>query len=82
MGNSVIGGYVYRGRALPDLVGAYFFGEGYTGEVWTFDILDPYGTLEPRDLSLFSFASFGEDACGELYVADTWFGGIYKIVHQ
>jgi glucose/arabinose dehydrogenase len=34
VGQSVTGGYVYRGTALPALVGRYVFGDFVTGRIW------------------------------------------------
>ncbi len=31
MGNTVVGGYIYRGAAIPELSGKYVFGEWSTG---------------------------------------------------
>ncbi len=31
VGNVIVGGYIYRGKALPDLTGKYIFGEWSTG---------------------------------------------------
>jgi len=35
-GCSIIGGHVYRGAAIPDLGGTFFFGDYCTGSVWSF----------------------------------------------
>jgi glucose/arabinose dehydrogenase len=68
---SVTGGYVYRGKAHPDLAGGYFFGDYCSGRIWAIDASDnevrePTIVLE----SGHSISSFGEDAAGELYVTD------------
>ena len=34
LGQCIIGGYVYRGKALPELVGKYIYGDYIYGEVW------------------------------------------------
>ncbi|HSG78091.1 MAG TPA: PQQ-dependent sugar dehydrogenase [Acidimicrobiia bacterium] len=68
---SITGGYVYRGFAIPDLVGAYFFGDFCTGGVTGFRV-DGEGVYEIRDwsddLSTPLLASFGIDGFGELYL--------------
>ncbi len=33
-GNSVVGGYVYRGNRFPSLVGSYIFSDSVSGHVW------------------------------------------------
>jgi glucose/arabinose dehydrogenase len=82
-GCSVIGGYVYRGDALPSLQGQYLFGDFCGGWVKSFDAAA--GTPEPVDQPELSpgdnITSFGEDAAGELYVL-TESGGVFKIVPQ
>ena len=69
-GFSVTGGYVYRGTALPALVGRYLFADYGSGRIWR---LVPNGggftSEELLDTSL-SIASFGQGNDGELYVVD------------
>ena len=75
-GFSVTGGYVYRGTALPALVGSYLFADYGSGRIWR---LVPNGGGGSRreellDTSL-SIASFGQGNDGELYVVDIAGGG-------
>ena len=34
LGEAIIGGYVYRGSAMPALQGVYVFGDYLSGKVW------------------------------------------------
>jgi glucose/arabinose dehydrogenase len=66
---AVIGGYVYRGRAVPALRGRYVFADFCAGNVTSFRVARGRAQglrLEARLGTLVS--SFGEDARGELYV--------------
>ncbi len=78
-GCSVTGGYVYRGRQLPALVGNYLFGDFCTGFVWA---LTPQADGTWVRTLLFDsnaqITSFGEDADGEVHVVDRQ-GTIYRI---
>jgi uncharacterized repeat protein (TIGR03806 family) len=81
LGFSVTGGYVYRGSALPGLVGTYLFADYGSGRIWR---LVPTGSggfasEELLDTSL-SIASFGQGNDRELYVVDIAGGGLHKIV--
>jgi glucose/arabinose dehydrogenase len=80
LGCSVTGGYVYRGSALPDLVGWYLFADYCTGIVFgvrsDVDELTPPRRLLDTDAAV---SSFGEGPGGELYLADLA-GAIYRIV--
>lgn len=88
-GCSVTGGYVYRGCALPDLHGTYFYSDFCSSFVRTFrgvsggvaqDEQDRSSELEPSGArTLDNVVSFGEDARGELYVVDRD-GELYRIV--
>ena len=82
-GCAVIGGYVYRGSALPDLSGTYFYSDFCSGFVRSFVLAGEQATgerswpdLEPDEVPV---VSFGEDAEGELYIL-TGAGAVYKIV--
>jgi glucose/arabinose dehydrogenase len=81
-GCSITGGYVYRGAAIPQLQGVYFFGDYCQGWVRSFRYsvegateLTDWPTLRPGG----QITSFGEDNAGELYVV-TGNGGVYKVV--
>jgi hypothetical protein len=79
IGCSVTGGYVYRGSAIPDLVGAYVFADFCAGDVRGFPIDTPSGV---RDLGAHvpTVSSFGQDQAGELYVLSLADDTVYKIV--
>jgi glucose/arabinose dehydrogenase len=76
---SVTGGYVYRGRALQDARGRYFFGDYCSGAVWSLRISGGRAVDVQREgFRVEGLASFGEDAAGELYLA-TEGGRILKL---
>lgn len=72
-GGSVLGGSVYRGCAIPELGGTYFFGDWSTQKIWTFRYTVGGGVtaLTDRTAALgsggTSLLGFGEDAYGEIY---------------
>jgi hypothetical protein len=69
IGGSVVGGYVYRGQTVQQLMGRYIFGDFVSGIVaslaydGTNAVVTFLDTLPP-----FSISSFGVDESGELYV--------------
>jgi glucose/arabinose dehydrogenase len=81
---SVIGGYVYRGSAMPDYRGTYFYGDYCSGEVFDLVRADPTRAAPVSSgphVALktgFRISSFGEDEQGELYLVDHG-GGIYRL---
>jgi cysteine-rich repeat protein len=89
-GCSVTGGFVYRGCAMPDLRGTYFYSDFCTPFIRTFagvvgataqNLADRTADVAPGGgLSIDSVSSFGEDARGELYVLDLNDGEVWKIV--
>ncbi len=85
VGDSVIGGYVYRGCRMPNFHGTYFWGDNGSGTVQSFVIDGGVVTNEQNwDTELGRaddfLTSFGEDALGELYMADAGLGQILKIM--
>jgi glucose/arabinose dehydrogenase len=84
-GKSVTGGYVYRGSALPELAGAYVYGDYDTGRIWALRVDDAGKLLANREVvdlkqnPKLNIAAFGEDAAGELYVL-AFDGRIHKFV--
>jgi glucose/arabinose dehydrogenase len=81
-GGTVIGGFVYRGSAIPGLVGFYVYGDFLSGRVWA---LREGSDGKWMRFDLMStgrkFTSFGRDAQGELYAVDLG-GMLSKIVPQ
>ena len=69
-GISVTGGFVYRGRRYPELQGMYIYGDYGSGRIW--GIRRTGNGWENRELlrTPSSISAFGEDAAGELYLAD------------
>jgi len=76
---SVIGGYVYRGKARPAERGRYIVGDYCSGAVWSFKVRSGKATGVRREpFRLPGLTSFGEDAAGEVY-ATTEDGTIYRL---
>ena len=77
---SIIGGYVYRGRGMPSLLGAYVYGDFCSGKIWALRH-DGNSVSEQMllvDSTLF-IASFGQDLARNLYVLSRD-DGIYHLV--
>lgn len=69
-GAAVIGGHVYRGAAIPGLVGSYVFGDFVHGTIWRL-VSDGAGRVTKQVILQTSpgvLSSFGEGLDGELYV--------------
>lgn len=75
-GCAVIGGYVYRGCAMPDLHGQYFFADLCSTFVRSFEMVGGVATniadrtddARSEGVSFTGIISWGEDARGELYI--------------
>jgi glucose/arabinose dehydrogenase len=92
VGQSITGGFVYRGASLPSLRGRYFFADYVQGRVWSIALtIDPStgeATASARtdhtaDLGgggvLGNISSFGVDAHGELYIVSHTNGTIVQM---
>jgi uncharacterized repeat protein (TIGR03806 family) len=64
--SAIIGGYVYRGTALPGLVGKYIHGDYEVGQTF---IYDPMTKMRTSMGVGGKPVAFGEDNAGELYVS-------------
>ena len=79
-GQSVVGGFVYRGTKVDALRGVYLFADTYAGNLQAVRLDGDkvehadLGTTAPEGFVV----SFGEDAAGELYVLSLN-GGVYRI---
>ena len=80
---SVTGGVVYRGTAIPEFDGHYFYADWCGGWIRSFRFVDGAAT-EMTDWSeqlgnVGQVTSFGVDGDGELLFT-TWDGGVYRLV--
>jgi hypothetical protein len=82
-GCSITGGFVYRGAAIPEIRGHYFYSDYCAGWLRSFR-LSGGAAVDQRDWALTSIGnvtSFGVDGAGELYVLSTN-GRVYRVVKQ
>jgi hypothetical protein len=91
-GESVTGGYVYRGSAIPGLQGTYFYADlgdddlNADGRIWSFrydgttrtQLSERTPELQPATGAIDFISSFGEDGAGNLYIVD-YFGEVFRI---
>jgi glucose/arabinose dehydrogenase len=80
-GLSITGGYVYRGKKIPALRGAYVYGDYKSGTVWAFKqragkVTEYQQVIGPNPIRL--IASFAEDNAGEQYLLG-FQGNIYRL---
>jgi glucose/arabinose dehydrogenase len=95
-GQSITGGFVYRGRALGSAFhGRYFFADFVEGRVWSIALtVNPSdGEARASDLvehtnelggfdQLGNISSFGIDTDGELYIVSYSLGRILKVIGE
>lgn len=89
VGQSVTGGYVYRGSAIPGLRGQYIYADYQTKHVFRFridngavadrvEITDQFVATDGTNVE--EIASFGQDNAGEVYVAAFTPGAVYRVI--
>ncbi len=75
---SITGGYVYRGKKFPELVGAYIFGDWETRRIWAARVEGDRVKEMPEIVKpSVRPSAFGEDNAGEIYFCDYDNGSIY-----
>lgn len=81
LGLSITGGYVYRGKRIPALVGWYVYGDYDSGRIWglRYENGKVTGDVELLRTSV-KISSFGQDVDGELYVCSHYDNAVLKIV--
>jgi glucose/arabinose dehydrogenase len=93
-GLSITGGFVYTGKALPELAGAYLYGDFVLGKVWALKVDEagkvlsnsllftspqtPANNPKKKPTVLIKPTAFAADAAGEVLLLD-WNGGLYQI---
>ena len=86
VGNAVTGGYVYRGSAMPSMVGRYFFADYVSSRLFVVQPPSPLTASTPQSLGTAdavltvpdNVTSFGQGNDGELYAVG-YGGGLYKL---
>jgi uncharacterized repeat protein (TIGR03806 family) len=87
IGQAIVGGHVYRGSAIPALVGTYIYADYQSGRFFSFtagsgtatDQQEITSQLDPSN-RIGNPSSFGEDANGEIYICDRSNGRLHRIV--
>ena len=78
LGQSITGGYVYRGTDSPSIVGAYVYADFVTGRVWALVWNGTQVVFDEQIASVSNPSSFGEDEDGELLLC-SFDGRIYRL---
>jgi glucose/arabinose dehydrogenase len=84
-GCSIVGGYRYRGSAMPQHYGTYFYADYCTGKIWGATPRSGGRWRSTRLLDLnFRISTFGEDEDRELYIARYVgvSGALYRLISQ
>ena len=78
---SITGGFVYRGTESSPYYGHYFFADWCSDRIWTLHkegenwIREDFGQYPGNN-----FATFGEDAQGQLYISGTTSATVFKVL--
>lgn len=77
---SITGGYVYTGSVYPNMLGKYFFADYCVNRIGMVNVATNAITYSPTFSGNNYFTTFGQDQNGELYVAASSTGVVYKII--
>lgn len=93
-GLSITGGIIYKGKDLPELAGAYIYGDFVIGKIWALRVNDsgkvesntllytspqtPADNPKKKPTVLVKPTAFNSNAAGEMLVLD-WNGAIYRL---
>jgi len=82
-GYCIIGGFIYRGSAIPELYGKYVYGDNVSGKVWalSYDGTRVTSNQQLSGVSAPSVSAFGEDEAGELYAVNLSAGTLSRFRH-
>lgn len=83
-GTAVTGGYVYRGSAIPELVGRYIFGDGAFGQkIWA-ATYDQSGNMTGKEIlvSPLRTTGFAEDQNGELLTINLLNSSVHRLLPE
>jgi glucose/arabinose dehydrogenase len=85
VGQSITGGYVYRGHAIPGLRGTYLYTDYENGRFFALRMSNGTVALQQTEITdninpggVKRIGSFGQDEAGELYVVN-FDGALYRI---
>jgi glucose/arabinose dehydrogenase len=78
-GAAVVGGFVYRGKAVTAARGRYFYGDDSSGRIWSLRVVHGRPVDRRRErFTLPGLASFSEDPRGELYLVSL-LGTVFRL---
>ncbi|MBA2481612.1 MAG: PQQ-dependent sugar dehydrogenase [Planctomycetes bacterium] len=77
-GQSITGGYVYRGKRLPELVATYIYGDFASGRIWGATVANGKLSTNREIARAGAISSFGEDRDGEIYFT-SFDGHVYTL---
>jgi hypothetical protein len=75
----VIGGFVYRGNAVPAAKGRYFFGDNCVNKIHSTSAGGASDSYRTESFTVDGLSAFGEDARGELYLTSVQSGNVYRL---
>jgi glucose/arabinose dehydrogenase len=82
-GNCIIGGVIYRGSTLPELIGEYIFGDYISGNVWALHVDGTNSSNFRRLATMDRPTTFGIDPSnGDVLITEDGSGKILRLVYS